>query len=142
MGRISKRRILRSRSMQSMPEITLTPLIDTALTLLVIFMVTTPMMHNAIKVQLPSGKTQEGKGLVNDVVVYLDKNEHIYINGQPVASENLITTLQNSIKQSKQQSTVFVKADKVVPYGTVIGMVDQIKTVGGIQYVAPATRKG
>ena len=43
----------------STPEISLTPLIDTALTLLVIFMITAPMIHNGIKVDLPQGNSKE-----------------------------------------------------------------------------------
>ena len=39
----------------TLPEISLTPLIDTALVLLVIFMVATPMMRNAIHIDLPEG---------------------------------------------------------------------------------------
>ena len=42
-------------------DIPLTPLIDTALTLLIIFMVTTPMMQNAIKVTLPEGQAKEAE---------------------------------------------------------------------------------
>ena len=51
------------------PEITLTPLIDTALTLLIIFMVTTPMMHNAIKVNLPRGNVKEDRGSKQELIV-------------------------------------------------------------------------
>ena len=42
-----------------MQEISLTPLIDMALTLLIIFMVTAPMLNNAIKVELPKGQAKE-----------------------------------------------------------------------------------
>ena len=58
----SLRRSRRSSSM-GIPEITLTPLIDTALTLLIIFMVTSPMINNGIKVDLPQGKVQEIQGI-------------------------------------------------------------------------------
>ncbi|MCK5632116.1 biopolymer transporter ExbD [bacterium] len=43
----------------SKAELTLTPMIDTALTLLIIFMITAPMMRNAIKVTLPDGSAKE-----------------------------------------------------------------------------------
>ena len=41
-------------------DVNLTPLIDMALTLLIIFMVTTPMMQNSIRINLPKGHAKEG----------------------------------------------------------------------------------
>ena len=66
------RRYKRSQA-TGIPEITLTPLIDTALTLLVIFMVTSPLINNAIKVDLPKGNAQEAQGVQEDLVVHIDK---------------------------------------------------------------------
>ena len=48
----------RRRRLQAMNDVSLTPLIDTALTLLIIFMVATPMMRNSIRVTLPSGQAK------------------------------------------------------------------------------------
>ncbi|PCI74500.1 protein TolR, partial [Candidatus Dependentiae bacterium] len=42
-----------------MPEIVLTPLIDVALTLVVILMVVSPIIKNGIKIDLPEGKSME-----------------------------------------------------------------------------------
>ena len=67
----------RRRARPSPQEISLTPLIDTALTLLIIFMVTTPMMHNAIKVNLPQGKSNEAGGQ-QELVVYLTSDEQLF----------------------------------------------------------------
>lgn len=123
------------------PEITLTPLIDTALTLLIIFMVTTPMMHNAIKINLPQGKAQEATAISEELIVYIDKDGKLFFNGEPIADkEKLIAQIQKAVGIKKDR-TVFVKADSKVNYGDVIETVDQIKVVGGIQYVALATKK-
>lgn len=132
-------RLRRDKKQISLPEISLTPLIDTALTLLVIFMVTTPIMQNAIKVQLPRGDAKEDKGLTEDLTVYIDKERHFYVNGIPVKKNNLIAQLKS--KTSPSQKTVYVKADGTVPYETVIDIVDHIKVMGGIEYVALATQK-
>ena len=51
----------RRRKSNFIPEITLTPLIDTALTLLVIFMITTPIMKNSLKVSSPEVKNNMDK---------------------------------------------------------------------------------
>ena len=129
----------------SINDIPLTPLIDTALTLLIIFMVTTPMLQNAIKVNLPQGQAKEAEGTQQDLVVYIVKEKdkdalQILFNGIPVTKATLINTIKAKLGSNKD-GTVFVKADLLVPYGEVIQIVDQIKVVGGIKYVALATRK-
>ena len=124
----------------TLPEITLTPLIDTALVLLVIFMVATPIVHNAIKVQLPHGKSNEVTSTQQDLIVYLDKDRNIFVNEQAVKKENLFGILEKKMKDGAGQ-TVFVKADQSIAYGTVVELVDEIKYVGGVNYVALATQK-
>jgi biopolymer transport protein ExbD len=121
------------------PTVMLTPLIDAALTLLIIFMVATPMMKNAIKVSLPEGSSKEATGSKQELVVYVDAQERLFLGDQKMSLDKLIAALQEQAKRDKER-TVYVKADKSVPYGAVIRVVDQIKVVGGIDYVALATQ--
>lgn len=122
--------------------ITLTPLIDVALTLLVIFIVAAPMMRNAIKVQLPQTKVDEMGGTRADkeLIVFLDKKGQLYLQERPLSEPQLIATLQEHAKKTTNK-TVVVNADEGVAYGKVIRLVDNIKTVGGISCVALATEK-
>jgi biopolymer transport protein ExbD len=139
MARISRR--LRARQ-QGQATVSLTPLIDTALTLLVIFMVATPMMHRGIKVELPKGNANEVKNeqKQQDLVVYIDKKDQVYLNGTAVTKTTLITELKKLMQKNKSE-TVVVKADEGVSYGSVISVVDSLKHTGGITYVALATQR-
>lgn len=130
----------RQRSAHAMTDISMTPLIDVALTLLVIFMVTMPMIQNAIRVNLPRGKAREENSSKQDLVVHVDKNKKIFFNGAPVNQDDLIVQLKKRVGSNKDRM-VFVKADQVVPYGNVLELVDHIKVVGGISYVVLATQK-
>jgi len=131
----------RSRRSVGLPEVTLTPLIDTALTLLVIFMITTPMMNNVIKINLPSSSVNEGDSKEQqETIVYVDKYSKLYLNGSEMKLPAVLTNLQAMSKQ-QQIEIVFVKADQDVEYGRVIELVDTIKTVGGVKYVALATQR-
>ena len=122
------------------PEITLTPLIDTALTLLVIFMVTSPMLNNGIKVDLPQGKVQELQGIQEDIIVHIDQQKHLFLNGNPIKKDQFIAELKQKVGNQKHK-TVFVKGHGDVAYKDVIGLVEEIKLVGGIDRVALATKK-
>ena len=130
----------RKRKILSMKEISLTPLIDTALTLLIIFMITAPMMQNSIKVSLPKGDAKEVENSNKELIVVIDKDEKIYFNKIPMQLDQLIKIIQNSVAQNAQK-TVFVEADENVHYGKVIDIVDGLKVIGGVEYVALATKR-
>jgi len=139
--RTSQRRQRRSLT-NSAATISLTPLIDMALTLLVIFMVATPMIHRAIKVELPKGQVDEVKKgkPKQEVTVHIDKKGVLYLNGNRVGKTEFIAAL-GRVMQEAGQDMVTVKADETVSYGTVIALVDMIKHSGGVAYVALATQK-
>ena len=138
---MKRMRSRRRRNYSTMPEVSLTPLIDTALTLLIIFMITTPMMNNVIKVELPSSSVDETDSNVQqETIVYVDKDKKLYLNGIEMKMEKILSGLKEMGKKEKIE-IVFVKADQAVAYGSVIDLVDTIKTAGGIKYVALATKR-
>jgi biopolymer transport protein ExbD len=130
----------RKRSRIALTDVPLTPLIDTALTLLIIFMVTSPMLNNVIKVTLPRGNVQEGASDTQDIVVYIDQKNGIFFDGESVDKQTVITRLKEAVAL-KHDSVVFVKADVDAQYGTVIELIDGIKALSGVQHVALATQK-
>lgn len=129
-----RRSSVRSRTM---PEIVLTPLIDTALTLLVIFIVTAPMVQNGIKVDLPQGKSKE-VGNSQELVLTLGKDNKIYFNSYPIDKSDVVTTIQKELT-GKPDTPVYVRADETIAYGKVIEVVDELKHAG-VTYVAMSTR--
>ena len=125
----------------AMNDLSMTSLIDTALTLLMVFMIATPAIHNAIKVTLPRGNTQDNAAQQHDeLIVFIDKNGDFYFNNTKTAKSELIANIKNAVGNDHER-TVYVKADTAISYGTVIELVDDIKFVGGIKYVALATQK-
>jgi biopolymer transport protein TolR len=140
--RRSRLRRLKNRS-HSMQEVNVLPLVDVALTLLIIFMVATPMMHNVIKVELPSSRIDDSMPQSHnqqELTVFVDKQGKFHLNGQEYSLENLLKKLQQLVKKDSDD-IVFVKADQAVPYGKVIDLVDTIKISGGVKYVALATKR-
>ena len=138
----------RERSFQkrrAAPELILTPLIDTVLVLLVVFMLTTPLLHNSITVELPTSATND-QPVVDDtqsgITVTIDKNRNLFIGEKLVTRENFFVELEKKLAQKQGGSSdrvVFVHADKTIPYGVVIQVVDDIKYLGGVKYVALST---
>ncbi|MBS1987312.1 biopolymer transporter ExbD [Candidatus Dependentiae bacterium] len=131
----------RRRARKTIAEISLTPLIDTALTLLIIFMVTAPIMNNSIRVTLPKGQSREDAGAKQEMIVTIDKQGSLFFNGQSVPARDELIILIKKQAAGDADSTVFVQADETVSYGKVLELVDNIKVVGGISYVALATKQ-
>ncbi len=135
-----RRTTRRRRAVRALNDISMTPMIDTALTLLIIFMITTPMIQNSIRVTLPRGQVKEDGGVQQELVVYIDQQGDFYLNTIKVDRTSLIEQIKEQLG-AEQEKTVFVKADTLVAYGVVLELVDQIKVVGGVKYVALATQK-
>src|SRR5579872_7070529 len=138
-------RIRNSKRLRSnrhhLADLSMTPLIDVALTLLIMFMVATPIIHNAIKVTLPRGQAQESSSNnIDELIVFIDKNGDFYIDALKIDRTDIIKHLKKVVG-SNLEKTVYVKADTNVSYGTVLELVDEIKFIGGIKYVALATQK-
>src|SRR3990167_9472214 len=131
------------RKTMSIPEVSLTPLIDTALTLLIIFMVTTPMMQSVIKVELPKAKAQASQDMNNEsLMVALDGKGDIYINKKKMTLEGLVEYLQKSVARVPKNNIVFIHGDKSLPYDKIITTFDAISGIKGIEHVALVTQIG
>lgn len=125
----------------SLPEITLTPLIDTALTLLIIFMVTTPMMKDSLKINLPDvhnpGEKVEAQ---NKLEILVSKDNRIQVNDQIISNNDLVRKTKDYLKESKDK-IIIINGDKDAPYDSIIKILDQINSVEGEKYVALVAKK-
>ena len=130
----------RTQNRSSQPEIILTSFIDTIMVLLIVFMVTTPLVHNAITVELPHGAVQEVQVGNEDMVLYWDQGGTIFFNGARVTKQTIIKTIAQRIEK-QPQAILFVQADRNVPYGTIIEFIDTLKEKAGVKYVALETQQ-
>jgi TolR protein len=114
------------RSRTALSEINVTPLVDVMLVLLIIFMVTAPLMQQGIDVKLPKAK---GKDLPPEerISIVVKKGGTIFLNDQPISKADMISKLTAI---SKLNPNVFLRADKDVPYGTVVEIMGDIKEAG------------
>ena len=111
-------------------EINVTPFVDVMLVLLIIFMVATPMMSQGLDVDLPQTKQVEVLPTESDhLILTVQRDGRIYLDEYAVNDmEELEGYLQRLVKEKNK--SLFLKADKEVPYGVVVEVMGHIKAVG------------
>jgi len=78
-------------SAQPMVEINTTPLVDVMLVLLVIFIITAPLFHQAVPVDLPKVDSSRLDDKPEVIQVAIDAAGQFFLNGEAVAREALDT---------------------------------------------------
>jgi biopolymer transport protein ExbD len=110
-------------------EINVTPLVDITLVLLIIFMVTTTYMVNpSVKVDLPKASTgtTEVRGTM---ALTLTKEGALYINGEKTDDAGVTKFITSQLPTNPDLQAV-IAADKVVPHGQVVHVIDLVKRAG------------
>lgn len=122
-----------------------TPLIDVLLTLLVIFMIispVTPRGENALIPQPPpkNAKPQvDNRSVILQVLATANGQPKLELNQQDVSWQNLNTQLID-IYETRAQKVLFVKADKNVPWEDVATVIDDAHSAG-VDHVGLLTAK-
>jgi biopolymer transport protein TolR len=114
-----------------MAEINVTPLVDVMLVLLIIFMVTAPMLQEGVSVELPraQGKALEKKPDVKEMVISISGKGAVYLNEETVDESRLPVILKEAVEKNPRQE-IYLRADKSVPYGTVVRIIGSLKAAG------------
>ena len=131
-------RTRRRRIYQTIPNVSLTPLIDTALTLLVVFMVAAPVAHHAVHVDLPRGESTESTAEKNEgeVIISIDRDGKIYLGKETIDRKNLIDAIKKIVHNNKQGSTVYLQVDRRSEAGLAIELLTDLRGVEGVDSVA------
>ncbi|MCZ6685171.1 MAG: protein TolR [Candidatus Dadabacteria bacterium] len=116
-------------------EINVTPFVDVMLVLLVIFMVTTPILYQGVNVNLPKTDSQPMSSLDREgkVVVTLNSDGAIFIEKEEYSLSDLrieIRRLMSEKGKDVREENVFLRADRSVPYGTVVEVMSEIRNAG------------
>jgi biopolymer transport protein TolR len=109
-------------------DINVTSLVDVAFVLLIIFMITAPIMQGGVDVQLPRAEARPMTAN-QGMVVSLDQDGRIFID-QTVVSESDFRLTFPALVRSRKPKSVYLRADKRVPYGSVVRVLATIRTSG------------
>jgi len=124
---------------QNIDNIDVSPLIDMVFILLIFFMVTTTFVKD-MKLDLNRPSAASASKASSKVVrVYIDKNNEIYIDNQPVKLWAVQSKLRDLLRSNNEKS-VLVISDTTIPVERLIDVVDECR-MSGAKDVAVSTTK-
>jgi biopolymer transport protein TolR len=122
-------------------KINVTPIIDVALVLVIILLITAPMISTlSMDIDLPQARTRSIEDEVR-ISISLGRNGELAIDDEAVAPDALLPALVSRLGASSSKNIlVVVRADSGIPYRRVKDVIRDAKTAGA-QRIAIATRQ-
>ncbi len=118
------------------PVINIASLVDVLFLLLIFFMVTSAFVEQPnIKLELPSTRHSEVSKM-NNMVLSIARDGKLFLQDSLVDKKDLEKELRRVILDTGDEVLV-LKADKFVPYGVVIDIMDAAKGAGFRKVIAP-----
>jgi biopolymer transport protein ExbD len=121
------RRYSQRQSLSSLSEINITPLLDLAFVLLIIFMITTPLLESSMNLVIPS--SSEKNPPINSAQVQtisIDRADMIKLNDETVDPGTLAARLAE-LKQSNPDVAVVIRPDRDLPVQKLVTLMDALQ---------------
>lgn len=133
------RRYSQRQSLSSLSEINITPLLDLAFVLLIIFMITTPLLESSMSLVIPSSGANSPPVTSSNVqMVSIDRNDSIRFNNQVVDLAMLTAQLAEA-KRANPDVAVVIRPDRELSVQKIVTLMDALQRAG-IMKVGIATR--
>ena len=133
------RRYSQRQALSSLSEINITPLLDLAFVLLIIFMITTPLLENSANLVIPSSGASNPQINPQQVqTVSIDRTEAIKLNNETLDRETLAQRLVD-LHKGNPDVAVVIRPDRELPVQALVNLMDTLQRAG-ISKVGIATR--
>jgi biopolymer transport protein ExbD len=116
-------------TLSELHEINVTPFIDVMLVLLIIFMVAAPLATVDIAVNLPASTAEPQPRPDKPIYLTVKSDLTLAIGDEPV-DRSLLTSALDSATKGDKDTRIFVRADKTVPYGEMMEVMNLMRKAG------------
>lgn len=124
------RRFSQRNALVTLNEINITPLLDLAFVLLIIFVITTPLLEQSIKMNLPTGGAQDSPRTKEDIrTVEVDQLGGYVMKGKKMTLDMVEATLVEAFQKNPKLAVV-IRADAKEHFENVLAVVDRCQKRG------------
>ena len=121
------RRYSQRNNLTTLSEINVTPLLDLAFVLLIIFMITTPLLENSMNLVIPSsGASNPPMNSSQVQTISIDRSDVIQFNNQIVDPETLTRQLL-ALKEANPDVAIVIRPDRELPVQKLISLMDTLQ---------------
>ena len=121
------RRYSQRHNLSTVSEINITPLLDLAFVLLIIFMITTPLLENSMNLIIPSSGAANAPVKTGQVqTISIDRHETIKINDKTVPGTDLVARL-TELKRANPDVAIVIRPDRELPVQKLISLMDALQ---------------
>jgi len=111
----------------TLSEINVTPLLDLAFVLLIIFMITTPLLENSMKLVIPSSSAANASISKAQVqTISIDRDETIRMNNEIVGADSLAARLLE-LKRANPDVAIVIRPDRELPVQKLVTLMDSLQ---------------
>jgi len=111
----------------TLSEINVTPLLDLAFVLLIIFMITTPLLENSMNLVIPSsGASNPPMNSSQVQTISIDRSDAIQFNNQIVDPETLTRQLL-ALKETNPDVAIVIRPDRELPVQKLVSLMDTLQ---------------
>jgi biopolymer transport protein ExbD len=122
-------------------DINMTPLIDIMLVLLIIFMVTSSVsLESGLDIDLPDSTVKGATESTEAIIVSLESEGVISVQGQNATFENLKLIISKALKDAKT-NLVILEGDQASKLGMAVTVMDIAREAGAVRFAIATESK-
>jgi biopolymer transport protein ExbD len=111
----------------TLSEINVTPLLDLAFVLLIIFMITTPLLENSVNLSIPSSAAANAPISQSQVqTISIDRSATIKFENEIVDSDALVLRLIE-LKRANPEVAIVIRPDRELPVQKLVTVMDSLQ---------------
>lgn len=117
------------RNQGPMSEINVVPLVDVMLVLLVIFIITAPLLTNAVKIDLPKASSSPNITKPDHIEFGIREDGSLFLNGEQVEATTLPDRFAIEAKEQPQPE-LHIRSDRLAHYESVAQVMSSAAKAG------------